>query len=451
MKRAVVLGGSFAGLLAARVLSDFAEEVVVVEPDLLEGGDGTGPGAPHRRQLHALLAMGHTQIERFFPGITREMVSGGARLGRGDEVRFYVDGVLKAPVADARMLGATRPFVETHVRRRVTALDNVRLEPATGRGLLLQGGRVVGARLAAAGAPQAGDAEAAGTSEGDEYDVRADLVVDAMGRSSRLGNWLAAEGWGQAPVDRMRVDLGYATARFARGRELPDTVIAHSTPGPASDYQPAVCEPGALAAVEDDAWSVVLAGYAGHRPGRDRAEFLARMRRCVAPLREIADRCEMIGAVEPFHFRESRRRRFTDLTKFPGGLVVLGDAMATVNPVYGQGLTLATLQASSLHVHLRSGASPHDPARDYFRRAAVVVDAAWQLSTTADLAQPHVTGPYPRGYRFLRWAGDHITTASVRDARVNQTYMDVVHMRRHPKALTGPRVLARTARVLRRG
>ncbi|MFF8375481.1 hypothetical protein ACF07V_04975 [Streptomyces sp. NPDC015661] len=449
MKRAVVLGGSFAGLLAARVLSEFAEEVVVVEPDLLDGErNGTGPGAPHRGQLHALLAMGHTQIERFFPGITHEMVSGGARLGQGDEVRFYVDGTLKAPVADARMLGATRPFVETHIRRRVTALANVRFEPATGKGLLLRGGRVVGARVAAVNGATAEPEEETGAAE---YDLTADLVVDAMGRSSRLGSWLAAEGWGQAPVDRMRVDLGYATARFARGDELPDTVIAHSTPGPASDYQPAVCEPGALTAVEGDAWSVVLAGYADHRPGRDRAEFLARMRRCVEPLREVAERCEMTGEVEPFHFSESRRRRFTDLTNFPGGLVVLGDALATVNPVYGQGLTLATLQASSLHVHLRSGASPHDPALDYFRRAAVVVDAAWQLSTTADLAQPHVTGPYPRGYRFLRWAGDHITTASVRDSRVNQTYMDVVHMRRHPKALTGPRVLARTARVLWRG
>ncbi|MFE7600346.1 FAD-dependent oxidoreductase [Streptomyces sp. NPDC057494] len=440
MKRAVVLGGSFAGLLAARVLSDFADEVVVVEPDALdEDGDATGPGAPHRRQLHALLAMGHTQIERFFPGVTREMVDEGARLGRGDEVRFYVDGALKAPVADVSMLGASRPFIEAHVRRRVMALDNVRPERATGKGLLLEGGRAVGARLASAGTTE---------TEGIEYDIRADLVVDAMGRSSRLGTWLAAEGWGQAPVDRMRVDLGYATARFTRGSELPDTVIAHSTPGPASDYQPALCEPGALAAAEDGTWSVVLAGYAGHRPGRDRQEFLARMRRCVAPLREVAERCEMIGEVEPFHFRESRRRRFTDLTDFPGGLVVLGDAMATVNPVYGQGLTLATLQASSLHVHLRNGASPHDPAWGYFRRAGVVVDAAWQLSTTADLAQPHVTGPYPRGYRFLRWAGDRITTASVRDSQVNQTYLDVVHMREHPKALTGPRVLARTARVL---
>ncbi|MFD8206629.1 FAD-dependent oxidoreductase [Streptomyces sp. NPDC059695] len=443
MKRAVVLGGSFAGLLAARVLSDFAEEVVVVEPDLLgEDGDGTGPGAPHRRQLHALLAMGHTRIEDFFPGITREMVAGGARLGRGDEVRFYVDGALKAPVDDVTMLGASRPFIEAHVRRRVMGLGNVRPERATGRGLLLKGGRAVGVRLAAAGATAAEDTDHS------EYDVRADLVVDAMGRSSRLGTWLAAEGWGQAPVDRMRVDLGYATARFTRGSELPGTVIAHSTPGPAGDYQPVLCEPGALAAAEDGTWSVVLAGYAGHRPGRDRAEFLARMRRCVAPLREVAERCEMTGEVEPFHFRESRRRRFADLTDFPGGLVVLGDAMATVNPVYGQGLTLAALQASSLHVHLRSGVSPHDPAWGYFRRAAVVVDAAWQLSTTADLAQPHVTGPYPRGYRFLRWAGDRITTASVRDSQVNQTYLDVVHMRAHPRALTGPRVLARTARVL---
>ncbi|MFH9727661.1 FAD-dependent oxidoreductase [Streptomyces sp. NPDC017254] len=438
MKRAVVLGGSFAGLLAARVLSDFAEQVVVVEPELPDAA-GTGSGAPHRRQLHALLAMGHTQIERQFPGITLEMLRGGARLGVGDAVQFYVDGAKKAPVAGARMLGATRPFVEAHVRRRVTALANVTQENATARGLLLTGARVTGVRLEGPGGPSSA------------HDLRADLVVDAMGRSSRLGTWLTEHGWERAPVDRMRVDLGYATARFARGSELPDTVIAHATPGPASAYQPTLCEPGALAAVEDDAWSVVLAGYADHRPGRDRSDFLARMKRCVAPLRRVAESCEMLGEVEPFHFRESRRRRFTALGRFPGGLVVIGDALATVNPVYGQGLTLATLQASSLAVHLRSGASPHAPARGYFRRAEVVVDAAWQLSTTADLAQPHVTGPYPRGYRLLRWAGDRITTASVKDTRVNQAYMDVVHMNAHPRALTSPRLLARTARVLRKG
>ncbi|MFF8601281.1 FAD-dependent oxidoreductase [Streptomyces sp. NPDC015232] len=429
VRRAVVMGGSYAGLFAARVLSEWADEVVVLEADDI-GADGTGRLAPQRRQLHALLAMGHAQLERWFPGITAELVASGARLGEGADVRFHVDGRLKAPAEGTRMLGVTRPFLEAAVRRRVGALPGVRLVRGQARGLVLAGGRVRGVR----------------TAEGDVLD--ADFAVDAMGRSSRLGHWLAEAGWLQAPVERMRIDLGYATALFRRGDELGTTVVAHNTPGPASGYRPTLCEPGALAAVEGDRWSVVLAGYAGHRPGADPKEFLARMRRGIEPLRTVAEACEMTGEVATFHFRESVRRVHARLDRFPGGLVVAGDALASVNPVYGQGLTLAALQANSLAAHLRSGTDPAEPAWGYFRRAAVVVDAAWQLSTTADLAQPHVTGPYPPGYRLLRWAGDRITEASVLDSEVNTTYLNVVNLIEHPRALTRPSVLLRAARVL---
>ncbi|WMX48617.1 hypothetical protein RGF97_32765 [Streptomyces roseicoloratus] len=112
MKRAVVMGGSYAGLFAARVLSDVADEVVVLEPDDI-GADGTGSRAPQRRQLHALLAQGHRQLERWFPGITAELVADGARMGEGGDVRFYVDGRLKAPADGLRMLGAGRPLLES--------------------------------------------------------------------------------------------------------------------------------------------------------------------------------------------------------------------------------------------------------------------------------------------------------------------------------------------------
>lgn len=439
MRRAVVLGGSIAGLLAARVLSDHADDVVILEADDL-GEDATGRGAPHRQQLHALLSMGHTHLERWFPGLTGELIAGGARLGTGPEVQFYVDGALKAPVPDLRMLGATRPFIESRVRRRVTSLPNVRVLRGRAEDLRFGAGRVCGVRYSTAeeSSPRAGQQDA----------LDADLVVDAMGRSSRLGTWLLRSGWDHAPLHRMRVDLGYATAEFRRGDELPSTVVAHASPGPASGYQPTLSEPGAVVAVEDNRWMVVLVGYTDHRPGRDPAEFLARMRRCVAPLHEVADRCTLLGDVRTFAFRESLRRDFTRLRRFPGGLVAVGDSVASVNPIYGQGLTLAALQASCLSTYLRAGSPPHDPAWEYFRRAAVVVDAAWQVSATADLAQPHVQGPYPRGYRLARWAGDKITEASVIDSGVNQAFMDVVHMRRHPKSLTHPRVLARTARVL---
>ncbi|MFJ7068059.1 FAD-dependent oxidoreductase [Streptomyces sp. NPDC101115] len=429
MKRAVVMGGSYAGLFAARVLSDFAEEVVVLEPDDI-GADGAGSRVPQRRQLHALLAQGHSQLERWFPGVTAELVADGARMGEGDDVRFYVDGRLKAPADGQRMLGASRPLLDAGVRRRVGALPNVRIVRAQARGLVLDGGRVRGVT----------------TAEGEVVD--AGFAVDAMGRSSRLGHWLEDVGWERAPVGRMRIDLGYATASFRRGDELGTTVIAHSTPGPKSDYQPGLTEPGALAAVEGDRWSVVLAGYADHRPGPDPADFLARMRRCVEPLRTVADVCEMTGGVDTFRFTESVRRDYARLGRLPGGLAVVGDALASVNPVYGQGLTLAALQANSLAAHLRSGAAWHEPAWGYFRRAEVVVDAAWQLSTTADLAQPHVTGPYPPGYRLLRWAGDRITEASVLDSAVNTTYTNVLNLIEHPRALTRPALLLRAARVL---
>jgi len=189
---AVVLGGSFAGLLAARVLSGYADEVVIVEPDELEAdptalgsGPGTGPGAPHRAQLHAFLGMGHTQLERLFPGITDDLIAGGARLGEEDALRFYVDGQLKPPVPGLRMLGASRPFIEGEVRRRVIRLGNVRVEHAVARGLVVESGRVRAVRIAAA-RDTTHPSDTPGTPVA-QTALKADIVVDAMGRSSRLG------------------------------------------------------------------------------------------------------------------------------------------------------------------------------------------------------------------------------------------------------------------------
>ncbi|WOX19934.1 hypothetical protein [Streptomyces solicathayae] len=434
MRRAIVMGGSFAGLNAAQALSQHVEEVVVLEPDDI-GEDGLGERSPHRTQLHALLAMGHTQIESRFPGITQELVEAGARLGQGRDVQFYVDGVCRPPVDGIQMLGASRPFLEAAVRRRVLALGNVRLVHGHARGLTFDGERVSGARFSEAGSPHP------------EQMLDADLVVDAMGRSSRVATWLEEAGRGRVPTDRMRVDLGYATASFTRGDELGSTVIAHSAPGPASNYQPGLTEPGALAAVEGGRWSVVVAGYADQRPTDDVEDFLARMRRCVGPIRTVAQACSMIGKVETFNFRESQRRNYHGCSHLPGGLVVLGDALASVNPVYGQGLTLAALQAHCLDRYLGSGADLHEPATAYFRRASAFVDAAWQLSTTADLAQPHVLGPYPPGYRLMKWAGDKITGASVTDPEINDLFMNVVHMKVPPRQLTSPAVLLRALRV----
>ncbi|MFF5926819.1 hypothetical protein [Streptomyces hydrogenans] len=128
--------------------------------------------------------MGHRRLERWCPGVTDELVRDGARLGEGEDVRFYVDGRLKAPVPEARTLGATRPFLEVRLRRRVEPLGNVRFVRAEATDLVLRGGRVTGVVM---------------DDPADDGLLDADLLVDATGRSSRLGEWLGRHGWGEAP------------------------------------------------------------------------------------------------------------------------------------------------------------------------------------------------------------------------------------------------------------
>ncbi|MCQ4041573.1 NAD(P)/FAD-dependent oxidoreductase [Streptantibioticus rubrisoli] len=437
MRTALVLGGSMAGLMAARVLSDHAERVVIVEADDLDT-DGARPGVPQMVQVHVLLDMGGIQLERWFPGLIRELANDGAVLSDGDRLHQYLDGVRKPQVTGFQLVSATRPFIETRVRRRVLARENVTVLRGRVDGLRFTGNRVSGAYYLPIGADRDGREE-----------LSADLVVDATGRGSRLGAWLEAAGWQAPPLERMRIELGYATAFFGRGEELPDVTISQNLGGPPAAGQPLV-DMGVIAEVEGGRWMVLLANYADQRPTRDPEEFLVRCGKLAAePFREVAARCEMLGEVAVHSVADSRRRDFGRLDRFPAGLVAVGDAVAAFNPVYGQGMASATLHASCLSTFLRSGASLDEPAWDYFRRVRVVVDAAWQLSTLGDLALPHVNGPYPPGYRFASWYTERFLAATITDREVNRIFVDVVNMREHPRLLTRPSTMLRVAKALR--
>jgi hypothetical protein len=93
---------------------------------------------------------------------------------------------------------------------------------------------------------------------------------------------------------------------------------------------------------------------------------------------------EPIGEIETYHQADSRRRNFARLQHFPARLISVGDAVASFNPVYGQGMS-AALHASCLSEYLRGGPDLSLPAREFFALEQVVVDAAWDVSTAADI------------------------------------------------------------------
>lgn len=438
MDRAVVVGASIAGLLAARVLTDHADEVVLVERDDLGGGPEPRRGVPQGRQVHAVLTRGLTLMEGSFPGVTAEMVDAGGVAGDpGVECHWYVDGRRKPAAPVGRGISCTRPFLEWNLRRRLLALPGVRLVQARVQGLTTtaHGARVDGVRL--------GDADGQ-----DDERFDADLVVDCTGRSSRMATWLSEIGYGPPPELGVKVDLGYASRFF---RRAPDDRIdgAQVVVSLTDDVRRAR---GAVAsAVENDRWMVTVGGYHHDRPTADVDDFAARVDDDpTVALRRFARGAEPLGDVATHRYPASVRREFHRLPRLPGGLIALGDSVASFNPIYGQGMTSAAMQADVLARYLRAGVDPRQPAAGYFKGVRPVVNAVWQLSASADFRLAHVRGDKPRGLWALHRVTALYTHATLRDAASHQLFLRVLNLEQPPSALMRPTALVRAVGAARR-
>jgi 2-polyprenyl-6-methoxyphenol hydroxylase-like FAD-dependent oxidoreductase len=431
---AIVLGGSIAGLLAARVLADAYDQVTVVDRDELLPGSKPRRGTPQGRHIHALLARGQQVFEQLFPGFTAELAAHGAPIGDvlGDARLLFGGHRLARAEAGLVALSASRPLLEDSIRARVRALPEVGFAPpsdAVGLRCSRDGRRVTGVRLL-----RRADASA-------EEVIDADLVIDATGRGSRAPAWLQALGFGQPQVDHVRVDVGYVTRRY----RLPPASLDGDL---ACIHGPAPGNPrgGALARLEGDIWMLTLFGLLGDHPPKDPDGFDAFARSLRFP-----DLHDALGAAEPiddpsaYRFQANVRRRYERMRHFPEGFLVMGDAICSLNPIYGQGMTVAALQALALRNHLRPGIAPRSP--HVLRALAQAIDAPWELAIGADLAVPGVDG---RRTPRRRIAGAYVTqlqAAAAHDPALARAFVRVTGLVDRPEALLQPSIAVRVLRA----
>ncbi len=436
---ACVMGGSIAGLLAARVLSDRARRVVIVEPDETSAEAESRSGVPQDQQVHTLLPAGRLWIERWLPGVSQEAQDRGASLVGPDKQFVGYDDIRQASDGVGhQFLAVGRPLLETLVRARVTALPNVSVLRAQATGLRYGDGAVVGVRFAGPGNGDQGERA--------EGDLAADFVVDAMGRSSRLSNWLRQDGYDQPRLERLESPVNYATALFERPVKFPElevaTVLQLFTP----QYPSGGVSVAAANAIEEQQWLVMLMGYGDNRPGRTLDEFRARCAALPAIFSDITSGGVTRGVVT-YRQAENRRRHFAEAGCLPARLVSMGDAVASFNPVYGQGMSSAALHASCLASYLDSGTDLDEAAMEFFRLQQVVVDAAWAVSAGGDAARIDAENgtEVPEEVRQQRRVMAQIAGAALADADVSRAFNNVSYMLRHPDTLFDPELLEKAA------
>jgi 2-polyprenyl-6-methoxyphenol hydroxylase-like FAD-dependent oxidoreductase len=431
---AVVIGAGIAGLTASGTLAGRFERVVLLDRDKLPATAEPRRGAPQTYHAHALLAAGQRALEELFPGLHDELLQAGAvPFDPGTDLRLYRYGELWPAVSiGLSLLSMTRPLLELTVRRRVAALPNVSIRDGQAvAGVTGEGHRVTGVVL-------------------DDGEVLpADLVVDCSGRGSRSDRWLSTLGLPAPTSLEVKVGIAYATRLYRRKPgDLPDGAGVFVLPAPPDEKRV-----GLILPVEDDRWLVGLGGWHGDRAAPGEAGFLQHARSLPHPaIGELMSTLEPLTDIVAYQFPSSRRRQFERLRSLPAGYLTAGDAICSFNPVYGQGMTCAALEALALgRVLDRHPTSSPELAREFYRAAAEVIAVPWRFAVGADFGYPETTGPKPPAVKLLNAYSRRLQLVAKADPEVRRIFTEVQHLVTPPSVLFTPSMVAKVLRGPRRG
>jgi len=432
---AVVIGAGIAGLSAAAALSEFFSSVMVLERDELPVGPAPRPGVAQGRHPHLLLVGGLRALEQLFPGFGDDLEAAGAvRYRVSIDIRVEQPGFHPYPQRDFGIYSyaMSRPLLETIVRRRVAKLSTVTVR-APCRVLEI---------IAAPG----GSAVEGVRFENDDKSVEtlaAHLVIDASGRGVPTLAYLKTCGLASPQESAIGIDVTYATATFA----IPDNAPADWKVLAVMGDPRGNRSGGGVFPLEGRRWMVTLAAAHGDKPPGDPAGFmkLAQSLR-TATIYDSIRSAERIGDIERFAFPASVRRQFERLESFPRGLLPIGDAICHFNPIFGQGMSVAAIEACELKKLLTALSSEDDPlahlAAPYFAAITPVVDTPWGVANL-DFVFPQTRGVRPEGFDGTLLFSAALNRVAAREPEVHELTTEIQHFLRSTDVYRNPALLQR--------
>jgi flavin-dependent dehydrogenase len=432
---AVVIGGSLAGMLAARTLAPHFERITVLERDRFPESPEPRMGVPQARHVHTLLMGGYGAIESLVPGFDAALEAAGA-----PQVDWPLDSRVHSQYgwwprypSDLVSRFGSRDLIEHTVRTLVIGTPGIVVEEGTD---------AIGLHATSTGVGGVRVRRRDGGSDDAPDVILADLVIDASGRSSRLPAWLEEVGYPRPPEITVDPRVGYAS-RYYRPSSDPDPgwkllLVRNLSPSTRG---------GGVYTVEGGRWIVSLGGYGSDYPPQDDTGFLAFADSLGVPdLGDALRTAEPLGPVVGYRRTVNVLRRLDRMRRWPRGLVALGDAVCGFNPIYGQGMSVAALGARLLGETWDAQAGADDTEWRFQQALARLLRGPWDLAVHEDYRFPGTLGP-PRSRLAGLRAGyeDQVFRAAVSDRAVHRTFVEVLHMLRPASDLARPGTVARVA------
>ena len=440
-RRAVIVGAGIGGLAAASALAQHFERVEVLERDRLATSVASRSGTPQDRHPHGLLAGGLRALDRIFPDFERDLAAAGAvPVTVARDVQFERPDVGALPKRDfgIPLLCATRPLIELVLRRRAEAVANITLRPAS---------RVIGIMAAAGGAGVCGVQFVNGSGRFETLDT--DLVVDASGRGAPTLTLLDALCWDRPQMTEIGVDITYATAVVEIPRAATaDWKLVLTLPDPPHLALHAIMVP-----TEDGRWITAIADHSATAWIETWDAFLEASRSLITPTLYNALRyAQPPEGIRHYRFPVSTWKHFERLPRLPRGVLPIADAFCRFNPIHGQGMSSAAKQALLLQDVLSRAAADPDPITavqaGFMAEVASVLETAWSMSTSADLAFPQTRGERPDNFAEARQFEAALFRAAVGDPVVHRAMIEVAQLLQPHQRLREPDITRRIEAVL---
>ena len=443
-QKAIVIGSGMAGLMTARVLSDYFARVEIFERDPPVTKAEARPGVPQGRQIHTLLARGQRVLEALFPGFEDSVLKAGGKKGAdvGTDLKMFAFGHWMPDVhIGAPQLTMTRGLLEFVVRERVTKIANVRFRyDTTADELVLDKAmcRVAGV--------------VARTGAGAPVTVDADFIVDAAGRGAFGLRSLTSRGVASPPEDLIGLDFGYATAAF----DIPWGFQADW----GSIYllaQPPQSRGAFFCPIEGSRWLVTAFGRGKSKPPAQFDAFMDFLRQLPHPIiYNCIKHARLTSDIKLHWFPSSLQRRYDQLTDHPEGFLAIGDAICSFNPVFAQGMSMAAMEVEALNRRLRartaSGQAFDGLWREFYEEARQLLATPWAQTLLVDSLYDETRMPRPFGFALRRrmafWAQDLM----LRDSDLKVRFLRAVHFVAEPSdMIAAPDLIAAQLREWRAG